>query len=90
MPARSPWYEPEASARARGRRRLIARADVVLENFRPGVMARLGSTTPSVRELHREWSTALCRSTGSTAPAATGRLIDNIVQATSGMMSAER
>src|SRR5689334_1425508 len=32
-------------------RRLIARADVVLENFRPGVMARLGLDYASVRPL---------------------------------------
>src|SRR5688572_18859272 len=32
-------------------RRLIAQADVVLENFRPGVMARLGLDYQSVRAL---------------------------------------
>src|SRR6187402_2886354 len=32
-------------------KKLIARADVVLENFRPGVMARLGLCYESVRSL---------------------------------------
>src|SRR6187397_2227483 len=40
--------EPAACEAAR---RLIARADVVLENFRPGVMTRLGLDYASVRAL---------------------------------------
>ena len=35
-------------------RRLIARSDVVVENFRPGVMARLGLGFPQVRSLKED------------------------------------
>ncbi len=54
-------------------RRLIAQADVVLENFRPGVMARLGLDYEASARCNREWSTARSRDTASTARGATGR-----------------
>ena len=53
-------------------RRLIARADVVLENFRPGVMARLGLDYEACARCSRAWSTARCPVMGSTARGATG------------------
>lgn len=68
-------------------RRLIARADVVLENFRPGVMARLGLDYESVRHLQPRMVYCSVSGYGQQSPRRDWPAIDNIVQATSGMMS---
>ena len=68
-------------------RRLIARADVVLENFRPGVMARLGLDYASVRELQPRMVYCSVSGYGQHSPRRDWPAIGNIVQATSGMMS---
>jgi CoA:oxalate CoA-transferase len=68
-------------------RRLIAGADVVLENFRPGVMARLGLDYESVRELQPRMVYCSVSGYGQCSPRRDWPAIDNIVQATSGMMS---
>ena len=68
-------------------RRLIARADVVLENFRPGVMARLGLDYASVRDLQPRMVYCSVSGYGQQGPRRDWAAIDNIVQATSGMMS---
>jgi crotonobetainyl-CoA:carnitine CoA-transferase CaiB-like acyl-CoA transferase len=68
-------------------RRLIGRADVVLENFRPGVMARLGLDYDSVRHLQPRMVYCSVSGYGQQSPRRDWPAIDNIVQATSGMMS---
>jgi CoA:oxalate CoA-transferase len=68
-------------------RRLIARADVVLENFRPGVMARFGLDYESVRILQPRMVYCSVSGYGQQSPRRDWPAIDNIVQATSGMMS---
>jgi crotonobetainyl-CoA:carnitine CoA-transferase CaiB-like acyl-CoA transferase len=68
-------------------RRLIASADVVLENFRPGVMARLGLDYESVRALQPRMVYCSVSGYGQHSPRRDWPAIDNIVQATSGMMS---
>ena len=68
-------------------RRLIAQADVVLENFRPGVMARLGLDYQSVRALQPRMVYCSVSGYGQHSPRRDWPAIDNIVQATSGMMS---
>jgi crotonobetainyl-CoA:carnitine CoA-transferase CaiB-like acyl-CoA transferase len=68
-------------------RRLIAQADVVLENFRPGVMARLGLDYESVRALQPRMVYCSVSGYGQHSPRRDWPAIDNIVQATSGMMS---
>jgi crotonobetainyl-CoA:carnitine CoA-transferase CaiB-like acyl-CoA transferase len=68
-------------------RRLIARADVVLENFRPGVMARLGLDYESVRVLQPRMIYCSVSGYGQKGPRRDWPAIDNIVQATSGMMT---
>lgn len=75
---------PPAVAAAR---RLISTADVVLENFRPGVMARLGLDYESVRELQPRLVYCSVSGYGQSSPRRDWPAIDNIVQATSGMMS---
>jgi CoA:oxalate CoA-transferase len=68
-------------------RRLIGRADVVLENFRPGVMKRLGLDYESVRALQPRMVYCSVSGYGQHSPRRDWPAIDNIVQATSGMMS---
>jgi len=68
-------------------RKLIGGADVVLENFRPGVMQRLGLDYESVRELQPRLVYCSVSGYGQCSPRRDWPAIDNIVQATSGMMS---
>ncbi len=76
--------EPLAAEAAR---RLIARADIVLENFRPGVMARLRLDYDSVRALQPRMIYCSISGYGQQGPRRDWPAIDNIVQATSGMMA---
>jgi len=69
-------------------RQIIRRADVLLENFRPGVMKRLGLDYATARSLNPD--IIYCSVSGYGQTESTYRdwpAIDNIVQATSGMMS---
>lgn len=68
-------------------RRLIARSDVVVENFRPGVMARLGLGYPQVRDLKPGIIYCSVSGYGQSGALRDWPAIDNIVQASSGMMS---
>ena len=68
-------------------RRLIGKADVLLENFRPGVMGRLGLDYESVRSLQPRIVYCSVSGYGQCSPRRDWPAIDNIVQATSGMMS---
>jgi CoA:oxalate CoA-transferase len=68
-------------------RRLIARSDVLVENFRPGVMERLGLGYAPVRGLKENIIYCSISGYGQSGPLRDWPAIDNIVQATSGMMS---
>ena len=68
-------------------RKLIATCDVVLENFRPGVMERLGLGYDVCRELRADIVFCSVSGYGQSGPLRDYPAIDNIVQATSGMMS---
>lgn len=68
-------------------RRLVARCDVLVENFRPGVMQRLGLDYAAVRELNPRLVYCSVSGYGQSGPRRDWPAIDNIVQATSGMMS---
>jgi CoA:oxalate CoA-transferase len=68
-------------------RRLIKSADVLVENFRPGVMAKFGLDYASARELKPELIYCSVSGYGQNGPRRDWPAIDNIVQATSGMMS---
>jgi CoA:oxalate CoA-transferase len=76
--------QPEDLERAR---RLIARSDVLVENFRPGVMQRLGLDYAAVTTLKPEIVYCSVSGYGQSGPRRDWPAIDNIVQATSGMMS---
>ncbi len=68
-------------------RALVGRCDVVVENFRPGVMQRLGLDYTAVRALNPGVVYCSVSGYGQSGPRRDWPAIDNIVQATSGMMS---
>jgi crotonobetainyl-CoA:carnitine CoA-transferase CaiB-like acyl-CoA transferase len=75
---------------ARGREvfeRLVTRADALLENFRPGVMARLGLGHERLRALRPSLVVCAISGFGQTGPLAQRPAYDQIVQGLSGVMS---
>lgn len=66
---------------------LIAKADVVVENFRPGVCERLGLHVAELRRKHPELIWASLSGFGQTGPWRDRPAYDMIVQALSGVMS---
>lgn len=68
-------------------RKLIAESDVLLENFRPGVMAKLGLGYEAAKALNPRLIYCSVSGYGQTGPMRDYPAIDNVVQATSGMMS---
>lgn len=67
--------------------RLIRQADVLVENFRPGVMARLGFSYEEVRALNPRIIFASISGYGQRGAYADRACFDPIAQAISGMMS---
>jgi crotonobetainyl-CoA:carnitine CoA-transferase CaiB-like acyl-CoA transferase len=68
--------------------RLIGESDVVLENFRPGVMSRLGLDYETCKRLRPGIVWCSVSGYGQKGALRDSPAIDNIVQATSGMMAA--
>ena len=66
---------------------LIGRADVLVENFRPGTLARLGFPPERLRQLNPGLVYAAVSGFGATGPAAGRPAYDLIIQALSGLMS---
>ena len=67
--------------------RLIARSDVLVENFRPGVLARMGFTEARLKELRPSLVTCAINGFGSTGPYRDRPAFDFIAQAMSGFMA---
>ncbi len=67
--------------------RLLARADVLIENFRPGAMARLGYGWTAVHARHPRLIYASVSGFGQTGPDAGKPAYDMVVQARGGVMS---
>ena len=65
---------------------IIARANVLIENFRPGVIDRLGLGYDAARSLRADIVFCSVSGYGQSGPQRDWPAIDNIVQATSGMM----
>jgi crotonobetainyl-CoA:carnitine CoA-transferase CaiB-like acyl-CoA transferase len=65
-------------------RRLIATADVVMENFRPGVMDRLGLGYDTFKAAQPKLVYASINGMGDTGPYAKRRVYDAVIQALSG------
>jgi len=72
---------------AQAAKRLVASCDVVLENFRPGVMQRLGLGYEVCRQLRPAIVYCCISGYGQSGLQRDYPAIDNIVQATSGMMA---
>jgi len=68
-------------------RALVGRCDVLVENFRPGVMQRLGLDYAAAQKLNSRIVYCSVSGYGQSGPRRDWPAIDNIVQATSGMMS---
>ena len=68
-------------------KRLVAVADVVLENFRPGVLKRLGFGYEDVKPLNPRLVYCSISGYGQTGPYATKGAFDVTVQGMSGLMS---
>jgi len=67
-------------------RAIVARSDVLIENFRPGVIHRLGLGYEAVKALRPDIVYCSVSGYGQNSPQRDWPAIDNIVQATSGMM----
>ncbi|WP_028603607.1 CaiB/BaiF CoA transferase family protein [Ottowia thiooxydans] len=67
--------------------RLLARADVLVENYRPGVLDRLGYGWEKLKLLHPRLVLASISGFGQTGPYRDRAAYDVVVQAMSGMMS---
>jgi len=70
--------------------RLAARADVVVENFRPGVMAKLGLDEPSLRANNPGLVYLSITGFGDTGPWAAKAGTDSVLQAYTGMAMLNR
>ena len=66
---------------------LVATADAVVDNFRPGVMARLGLDPPSLRRVKKDIITCSISAFGNTGPYRDLPAFDLILQAMGGGMS---
>jgi crotonobetainyl-CoA:carnitine CoA-transferase CaiB-like acyl-CoA transferase len=69
---------------------LIRRSDVLIQNFRPGVVDRLGFGWERAHELNPELVYLSISGFGPTGPYAKKRVYDNIIQAYSGLDDAQR
>lgn len=67
--------------------RLLARADVILENYRPGVMERLGYGYEILHKTHPRLIYGAVSGFGHTGPDAAKPAYDMVVQARGGVMS---
>jgi CoA:oxalate CoA-transferase len=68
-------------------RKLVLKADVLVENFRPDVMGRLGLGYPALREINPRLVYCAISGFGATGPDAFKPAYDQIIQGLSGEMS---
>ena len=68
-------------------RKLVPTADVLVENFRPGVMERLGFSFQKLRELNPKLIYCAISGFGQTGPDAYKPAYDQIIQGLSGVMA---
>lgn len=67
--------------------RLMGQADVLLENFRPGVMAKLGLDAEDLRREHPELIVASITGFGTAGPLREAAGLDQVAQGMAGLMS---
>ena len=68
-------------------RRLIAGADVLIQNFRPGAMERLGLGYGDARAINPRLIYVSISGFGADGPKSNRRVYDNVIQASSGLAS---
>jgi CoA:oxalate CoA-transferase len=68
-------------------RRLAARSDVVVENFRPGVLERIGLGAAALRRSNRRLIYCALSGFGQEGPLENRPAYDHVIQAMSGMMA---
>jgi CoA:oxalate CoA-transferase len=68
-------------------RKLVKEADVIVENFRPGVMARLGFSYEKLAEINPKIICCAISGFGQTGPDAFKPAYDQIIQGLSGVMA---
>ena len=78
------FYTPEGKALLR---RMALASDVVIENFRPGVMAEMGLDAAGLRAEEPSLIVASVSGFGSTGPLSQTAGLDQVAQAMSGLMS---
>ena len=66
---------------------LVAKSDVLVENFRPGVMARLGLAYDDLKEVNPGLIMCSISGYGQTGPLSSQPAYDAVIQAISGLMS---
>jgi crotonobetainyl-CoA:carnitine CoA-transferase CaiB-like acyl-CoA transferase len=85
---RSVTFDLKTRAGVAGVRRLAAGSDVLIENFRPGLMSELGLALEDLRAENPRLVTCSLTAFGDDSPGSSGRPgYDIIVQALSGLMS---
>ncbi len=67
--------------------RLVRRADALVENYRPGTLAKLGFPAARLQQLNPRLVYAAISGFGATGPAAQRPAYDLVIQALSGLMS---
>jgi crotonobetainyl-CoA:carnitine CoA-transferase CaiB-like acyl-CoA transferase len=67
--------------------RMLAKADVLVENFRPGVLDEMGLTEARLKEINPRLVVASINGYGATGPYADRPAFDFVIQAMSGLMS---
>lgn len=67
--------------------RLVAQSDVLVENYRPGTLAKIGLTPARLKELNPQLVVTSLSGFGQTGPMAQRSLFDAVAQAMSGLMS---
>jgi crotonobetainyl-CoA:carnitine CoA-transferase CaiB-like acyl-CoA transferase len=70
-------------------RRLVADADVLIQNFRPGAMERLGLSWDDARRLNPKLIYVSISGFGPDGPYSHRRVYDNVIQAASGLASVQ-
>lgn len=69
-------------------KRMLRRADVLVENYRPGTLAKMGLTPEVLHEINPDLVVTSLSGFGQTGPLASRSLFDPIAQAMAGLMHA--
>ena len=71
-------------------KKLIAKADVLVQNFRPGAMKRMGLSYEEVKKLNKEIIYTSISGFGEKGPYSNQRVYDPVIQALSGLADIQR